>query len=329
MDHDIVYIEDENYFQPLSFIDQYFYDYMARDIIDTDYGTVAIFYRIGTTTNLSDTIVAMYNGTQFVEIGRKLASGDELGLIMCYKNLLFFQRYRESTVGTFDLITKEFGTSTAVISPGYGSFEFNLNSRCYNRNLEVDPYIDFGLFRGTNGLTGIKADGTVVDLGLDQYTSTDIEPSGYTRLWKKVGSKNFKRLAMYMNKKGLPINQYIKATGYITFNNLPVLISGLKLVAGNNSDPDTIEFYIDKEYRLPSFNKNTDILPTDLDQTETLERVTEKLKTLFKYTGDNFINDYKDFFTRGIICDRDIDTNRALNGPRNITKCNISLVYDR
>ena len=327
MDHDIIYIEDENYFQPLSFIDQYFYDYSARDIIDTDYGTVAIFYRSSTP---NDIIVAMYNGTQFVEIGRKVTPNKDLGLIMCYKNLLFFQCNDESTVRTFDLITKTFGTSTVAITSSANNPRYNtVNTRCYNRNLEVEPYMEFGLFRGVNGLTGIKADGTAVDLGLDQYTSPDIVPSGYTRLWKKVGSKNFKRLAMYMNKKGLPVNQYIKATGYITFNNLPVLISGLKLIAGNNSDPDTIEFYIDKEYRLPSFNKNTDILPTDLDQTETLERVTENLKTLFKYTGNNFINDYKDFFTRGIICDRDIDTNRTLNGPRNITKCNISLVYDR
>ena len=74
---------------------------------------------------------------------------------------------------------------------------------------------------------------------------------GFDRYWKDVNSSNFKDIANRLSEQGVPVNQYIKAIGYITFNDLPVLISGFKLIGNDNDSSNTIKFYVDKNYRLP------------------------------------------------------------------------------
>lgn len=166
----------------------------------------------------------------------------------------------------------------------------------------------------------------------EQITTVSKAPSrnfsqyGFGRLWKKVNDQDFKNVAQTFYKQGVPVNQYVKAMGYISFNNLPVLISGLKIVGKDEDSPNNIIFYMDKNYRLPNL-RNT--LPT-ADNEDAYSQIITTLKTIFDYkdTDEKFVSTYKDFLTKGIVSCIDLDTKLPLNGPRSITKCNLNIVYD-
>lgn len=335
MDHDMVYIEDTNYFRKMIKVNQNYNDYYIHDMIDTDYGTFAFCCR-----NRICKSIVKYNGVQFINVWEEVSNAISIydpSPLIAFGNYILFESENgfetESVWKKFHLISYEISrVDVSHTIPSGTPHYMTMSKRIYNKNMDFSSTSDFGLMRTRRfGLIGFKNNGESFSIGPSQYRSSEpaSRASGLPRLWKKVGSRSFKRLAIYMYNNGIPVNQYVKVMGYITFNDLPVLISGMQLIANGNTEPDTIEFYIDKEYRLPTTKVDPDVLPEDVDDPSIQESIINNLKSIFKYTGDDFVNDYEDFFTKGIISDRGHSDNKLLNGPRNITKCNISLVYDK
>ena len=344
MDSSVIYINDETYFEPLEYVNQYNYDYEISDIIDTDYGTFAVAVRKGLSRVFSNYLVILYyNGNQFIEknslqLTTTLDNKEYIQGIYNYGKSIYVcgKDSQDSTWFTgYNIETGYLAPSVNNLTSTALNMDTTKRVRSINKNYEIFPNYGKGLILCKDGIAVQSSEGAV---GIESIitninTVTFNKPTistGIPRLWKKVGNRNFKYLAEYMSNLGVPVNKYVKAAGYITFNNLPVLISGLKLISvSGNTEASTVEFYVDREYRLPVFVDENDKLPVDTDLKNIIEPTIAKLMKLFKYTNtaSSFKSDYKDFLTKGIIGDN--SQKETVSVPRNITKCNISLVYDK
>lgn len=176
---------------------------------------------------------------------------------------------------------------------------------CTNR---VFIETDIGpVYRSLSGIYDIKRKRIIKNVD-----DTNIESISIVRKYYEspdiYKSRNLYKIANHLHSRyDLPLDRFMKVFGSIMYNGLQVPVSALKIISrpGNNTEPFTISFTIDKDAR---FTRNID----------TIKALLEKKSEEGILSSINI----------GEITDWDIEKQKYIDHPINISKINIVVISD-
>ena len=176
---------------------------------------------------------------------------------------------------------------------------------CTNR---VFIETDIGpVYRSLSGIYDIKRKRIIKNID-----NTNIESISIVRKYYEspdiYKSRNLYKIANHLHSRyDLPLDRFMKVFGSIMYNGLQVPVSALKIISrpGNNTEPFTVSFTIDKDAR---FTRNID----------TIKALLEKKSEEGILSSINI----------GEITDWDIEKQKYIDHPINISKINIVVISD-
>ena len=176
---------------------------------------------------------------------------------------------------------------------------------CTNR---VFIETDIGpVYRSLSGIYDIKRKRIIKNID-----DTNIESISIIRKYYEspdiYKSRNLYKIANHLHSRyDLPLDRFMKVFGSIMYNGLQVPVSALKIISrpGNNTEPFTVSFTIDKDAR---FTRNID----------TVKALLEKKSEEGILSSINI----------GEITDWDIEKQKYIDHPINISKINIVVISD-
>ena len=176
---------------------------------------------------------------------------------------------------------------------------------CTNR---VFIETDIGpVYRSLSGIYDIKRKRIIKNID-----DTNIESISIVRKYYEspdiYKSRNLYKIANHLHSRyDLPLDRFMKVFGSIMYNGLQVPVSALKIISrpGNNTEPFTVSFTIDKDAR---FTRNID----------TIKALLEKKSEEGILSSINI----------GEITDWDIEKQKYIDHPINISKINIVVISD-
>ena len=176
---------------------------------------------------------------------------------------------------------------------------------CTNR---VFIETDIGpVYRSLSGIYDIKRKRIIKNID-----NTNIESISIVRKYYESSdiykSRNLYKIANHLHSRyDLPLDRFMKVFGSIMYNGLQVPVSALKIISrpGNNTEPFTVSFTIDKDAR---FTRNID----------TIKALLEKKSEEGILSSINI----------GEITDWDIEKQKYIDHPINISKINIVVISD-
>ena len=176
---------------------------------------------------------------------------------------------------------------------------------CTNR---VFIETDIGpVYRSLSGIYDIKRKRIIKNIN-----DTNIESISIVRKYYEspdiYKSRNLYKIANHLHSRyDLPLDRFMKVFGSIMYNGLQVPVSALKIISrpGNNTEPFTVSFTIDKDAR---FTRNID----------TIKALLEKKSEEGILSSINI----------GEITDWDIEKQKYIDHPINISKINIVVISD-
>lgn len=176
---------------------------------------------------------------------------------------------------------------------------------CTNR---VFIETDIGpVYRSLSGIYDIKRKRIIKNID-----DTNIESISIVRKYYEspdiYKSRNLYKITNHLHSRyDLPLDRFMKVFGSIMYNGLQVPVSALKIISrpGNNTEPFTVSFTIDKDAR---FTRNID----------TIKALLEKKSEKGILSSINI----------GEITDWDIEKQKYIDHPINISKINIVVISD-